>query len=65
MTAQRKEERAKAFIAPAEKSVLKVEERLKKKRTAAETGADLEGLEEGGKVLETKRKKKKEERQKK
>jgi ribosomal RNA assembly protein len=63
MTAKRKKERAKAFIAPSEKSVPKVEERLKRKRTSAETGADLEGSGEDGKVLEAKRKKKKEMRE--
>ncbi|KAJ3571184.1 hypothetical protein NP233_g3914 [Leucocoprinus birnbaumii] len=41
-TAKRKEERAEAFVAPTEKAELTVEERLKRKRSAMETGLNNE-----------------------
>lgn len=60
MTTKRKKERAKAFIAPIETALLTVEERLKRKRSAAETVLDVDDLEEEGKASEMRRKKRKE-----
>ncbi|XP_006458392.1 hypothetical protein AGABI2DRAFT_190677 [Agaricus bisporus var. bisporus H97] len=60
MTNKRKKERAKAFVAPIETALLTVEERLKRKRSAAETVLDVDDLEEEGKASEMRRKKRKE-----
>ncbi|EKM82919.1 hypothetical protein AGABI1DRAFT_82619 [Agaricus bisporus var. burnettii JB137-S8] len=60
MTTKRKKERAKAFIAPIENALPTVEERLTRKRSAAEIILNVDNLEEEGKASEMKRKKRKE-----
>lgn len=60
-TAQRKEVRAEAFVAPSEKAAPTVEERLKKKRRpAGESGMGNEG--EGGAEMEKRKRRKRGER---
>ncbi|KAF7777437.1 hypothetical protein Agabi119p4_3509 [Agaricus bisporus var. burnettii] len=60
MTTKRKKERAKAFIAPIENALPTVEERLTRKRSAAEIILNVDNWEEEGKASEMKRKKRKE-----